>query len=99
MESMTNGVVRLSFQAEYRTLVETPVSVCDTHRPPLGQVTMLVDKFQVDSPDVEYGADHIASQYNYANTKVDRDANGKWIVKPIQSKYEFRTSTKLPKLG
>ncbi len=60
---------------------------------------MLVDKFQVDSPDVEYGADHIISQYNYANTKVDRDANGKWIVKPIQSKYEFRTSTKLPKLG
>ena len=60
---------------------------------------MLVDKFEVDSPDVEYGADHIKSQYNYANTKVERDANGKWIVKPVQSKYEFQTSTKLPKLG
>lgn len=60
---------------------------------------MLVERFQVDSPDVEYGADHIKSQYNYASTSVDRSTAGKWVVKPTQSKYEFQTSTKLPKLG
>nr|UAD82040.1 myo-inositol-1-phosphate synthase [Trebouxia lynnae] len=60
---------------------------------------MLVEKFQVDSPDVEYGVDQIRSQYNYASTSVDRDAAGKWVIKPTHSKYEFQTSTKLPKLG
>lgn len=63
------------------------------------QDVMLVEKFQVDSPDVAYGTDHIKSQYSYASTSVDRDAAGKWVIKPTQSKYEFQTSTKLPKLG
>ena len=60
---------------------------------------MLVENFRVDSPDVEYGPDHITSAYNYANTEVTRTQEGKWSVKPTQTKYTFKTNTKVPKLG
>lgn len=60
---------------------------------------MLVENFRVDSPDVQYGPDHITSAYNYANTEVTRTTDGKWSVKPTQTKYTFKTATKVPKLG
>jgi myo-inositol-1-phosphate synthase len=60
---------------------------------------MLVDSFKVDSPAVEYGESHIASTYDYQHTEVDRTEDGKWVVKPQTTRYEFRTDTKVPKLG
>lgn len=60
---------------------------------------MLVENFRVDSPDVQYSSDHITSEYKYANTEVTRTQEGKWSVKPTQTKYTFKTTTKVPKLG
>jgi len=31
--------------------------------------------------------------------QVERTPEGKWIVKPSTSTYEFQTNTKVPKLG
>jgi len=60
---------------------------------------MLVESFKVESPNVEYGEDFIASSYEYQHTDVDRTPAGDWVVKPRATKYEFRTDTKVPKLG
>jgi myo-inositol-1-phosphate synthase len=60
---------------------------------------MLVEKFKVESPNVHYEEDAIVSSYDYQSTSVERSSDGKWTVKPTTSRYEFRTETKVPKLG
>ncbi len=60
---------------------------------------MLVTDFQVESPNVRYEDDKITSTYQYAHTEVERTEEGKWVVKPATSTYEFLTDTKVPKLG
>ena len=60
---------------------------------------VLLDSFKVDSPNVEYGEDFIAASYDYQHTEVERAADGQWIVKPQTTKYEFKTETRVPKLG
>lgn len=60
---------------------------------------MLIDNFTVDSPNVAYTDDHITSTYSYTSTKLDRDADGKWVVQPTTSTYEFRVNRRVPKLG
>jgi hypothetical protein len=32
-------------------------------------------------------------------TQVERTPEGKWVVKPVTTTYEFKTDTKVPKLG
>ncbi len=59
---------------------------------------MLVDNFEVDSPNVKYDADFITAKYKYETTDVEQDGNT-WKVKPKQVGYEFKTSKKVPKLG
>ncbi|GIL73127.1 hypothetical protein Vretimale_4734 [Volvox reticuliferus] len=60
---------------------------------------MLVDSFEVQSPNVVYTDDCITSTYEYASTKLDRAPDGKWVVKPTKSTYQFRVDRRVPKLG
>ncbi|CAI7802751.1 unnamed protein product [Closterium sp. NIES-54] len=63
---------------------------------------MLIESFKVDSPDVVYGDEYITSKYKYQTTDLDctvRDGKFDWTVKPVSKQYEFRTQTKVPKLG
>lgn len=60
---------------------------------------MLVDSFEVQSPNVVYSDEHITSTYDYASTKLDRAPDGKWVVKPTSTSYQFRVDRRVPKLG
>lgn len=60
---------------------------------------MLIEKFKVDSRNVEYGPDAITSTYKYESTDLKQGNDGKWVVKPTTTQYEFRTSTRVPTLG
>eukprot|EP00798_Chlamydomonas_sp_ICE-L_P018365 gene18365-24836_t len=61
---------------------------------------MLVENFQVESPNVQYTDDAIKSQIDYSTTKLKRNADGKsWTVEPQTVKMEFNTDRKVPKLG
>jgi myo-inositol-1-phosphate synthase len=62
---------------------------------------MFVESFRVESPLVRYGDGEIESQYRYDTTEVvppAADAAG-WAVRPKSVTYNFKTSTKVPKLG
>ena len=59
---------------------------------------MLVEDFQVDSPNVSYEKDFITAKYKYETTEVELE-NGSWKVKPKQVNYEFKTDKRVPKLG
>ncbi|KAJ9508624.1 hypothetical protein QJQ45_027906 [Haematococcus lacustris] len=59
---------------------------------------MLITDFQVDSPSVTYSEEHITSRYDYQTTKLQQH-DGKWVVKPTTSTFEFKTDRKVPKLG
>lgn len=60
---------------------------------------MLVQDFAVDSPNVRVEGDRIISEYTYQHTDVERTEDGKWVVRPASTKYEFCTETRVPKLG
>lgn len=60
---------------------------------------VLIQNFQVQSPNVEYAEESITSTYDYQTTKVEREADGKWIIRPTNVKYQFKTDRKVPKLG
>lgn len=60
---------------------------------------MLLDKFEVSSPNVQYSEDFITSQYKYDTTKLERNEEGSWVVSPVSTQYEFRVNRKVPKLG
>ena len=60
---------------------------------------MLVDEFTVNSPNVVYTEDTITTTYDYKSTELRQDAQGKWIVEPTSTQYEFQVDRKVPKLG
>ncbi|WP_213070961.1 hypothetical protein, partial [Acinetobacter baumannii] len=63
---------------------------------------MFINKFRVQSPNVKYSEESIESVYDYQTTELvheNRDGNYEWVVKPKSVKYEFKTDTRLPKLG
>ena len=60
---------------------------------------MLVDTFEVVSPNVEYTEDAIKSSYRYDSTKIVRSDDGKFQVQPISSTVEFAVDRRVPKLG
>ena len=60
---------------------------------------MLVEDFEVASPNVSYTDEFIQSSYDYQSTSVNRSADGKWVVEPSTTKYEFRVNRKVPKFG
>ena len=53
---------------------------------------------QVDSDTISYNGDHILSKYVYENARVAK-VDGKLIVKPTKTQYEFKTNTVVPKVG
>lgn len=63
---------------------------------------MFIESFKVDSPNVKYGEGEIHSIYNYETTELvheNRNGSYAWIVKPKTVGYEFKTDTRVPKLG
>jgi hypothetical protein len=60
---------------------------------------MLVEQFKVESEKVTYAEDHIASTYDYQHTEVDRTPEGGWVLRPQTTSFEFKTDTRVPKLG
>lgn len=59
---------------------------------------MLIEDFRVESPNVKYEEDFITSEYLYDGTDCDI-VDGRMVLKPIRTKYQFRTERKVPKLG
>jgi hypothetical protein len=59
---------------------------------------MLIEKFEVHSPNVSYTKDHIHSTYEYRSTEVLHREGG-WCVKPLSQHYEFFTKRHVPRLG
>ncbi|RRT82891.1 hypothetical protein B296_00016950 [Ensete ventricosum] len=63
---------------------------------------MFVEKFKVESPNVRYGEEEIDAVYHYETTELvheSRDGVYHWIVKPKTVRYNFKTDTRVPKLG
>jgi myo-inositol-1-phosphate synthase len=60
---------------------------------------MLVDSFKVNSPEVQYKDDCIIANYTYRNTEASVDKNDQVTITPKETKYVFKTNTKVPKLG
>lgn len=60
---------------------------------------MLVEQFKVQSDRVRYEEDSITSKYTYQHTEVARSEDGQWTVTPQATEYEFKTDTRVPKLG
>jgi myo-inositol-1-phosphate synthase len=60
---------------------------------------MLIENFQVQSPNVVYTEEAITSTYEYQTTQLQRAEDGKFLIKPTAIKYQFKTDRKVPKLG
>jgi hypothetical protein len=63
---------------------------------------MFIESFRVESPNVRYGPSEIESEYRYDTTELvheAKDGASRWVVRPKSVKYNFRTSTAIPKLG
>ena len=63
---------------------------------------MFIDSFKVESPNVKYTDFEIESVYSYETTELvheNRNGTYQWIVKPKTTTYEFKTDTRVPKLG
>ncbi|KAG1676327.1 hypothetical protein FOA52_001122 [Chlamydomonas sp. UWO 241] len=56
-------------------------------------------EFEVRSPNVEYTPESITSSYEYTTTKLEREQDGKFIIKPTSIQYQFKTDRRVPKLG
>jgi myo-inositol-1-phosphate synthase len=54
---------------------------------------------KVVSPNVQYSAEEINSQYVYQNTIVEKGADGSVTVRPTEQKLRFRTKAKPAKTG
>ena len=59
---------------------------------------MLANSFDVDSKNVELKGSEMFSSYTYETSKVVANEKGITIV-PFTKKIDFKTETKVPKLG
>jgi myo-inositol-1-phosphate synthase len=50
------------------------------------------------SDNIAYTDDHILSKYVYENAHVSK-IHGKLVVTPTKTQYEFKTNTRVPKVG
>ncbi|KAJ1979043.1 Myo-inositol-1-phosphate synthase [Dimargaris verticillata] len=55
--------------------------------------------FYVNSPNVRYSDSAIEADYRYQNTKISHDATGRMVAEPVDTQYQFRTETTVPKVG
>lgn len=60
---------------------------------------VLLEQFKVDSPNVKYEDDVISASYDYQHTDICQTQDGQWVVKPLTTRYDFRTDRRVPKLG
>lgn len=66
----------------------------------VNQTAAPIDLFNVDSPNVKYTDNTIESNYTYRTTSVKSDpSNGKYTVKPKETKYDFRTQRDVGRVG
>ncbi|KAI4191444.1 MAG: hypothetical protein L6R41_000095 [Letrouitia leprolyta] len=63
------------------------------------KVTEHKDLFTVESPDVVYTDNEIKSKYSYHTTSVSDAQDGKYIVKPKETIYDFKVDRKVGKVG
>lgn len=59
---------------------------------------MLAENFIVDSPNVQYGEHEITSEYIYRNTEAHTQ-NNRVVIVPKETKYIFKTQTRVPRTG
>jgi len=59
---------------------------------------MLASSFQVNSPNVRYEDSTIVTDYVYRNTEATISSE-KVVITPKETKFTFKTETKVPKLG
>ena len=59
---------------------------------------MLADSFNVGTKNIEQKENEIISTYTYDTSKIVTGPNGISIV-PYSKKIQFKTNTKIPKLG
>jgi myo-inositol-1-phosphate synthase len=59
---------------------------------------MLTNNFKVQSPNVKYEDNHIISEYNYKTTEA-RINNNEVTIIPKDTKFVFKTNTKVPRMG
>ncbi|KAL8916290.1 MAG: hypothetical protein Q9208_008601 [Pyrenodesmia sp. 3 TL-2023] len=57
------------------------------------------DMFTVESPNVTYTDSEIKSKYSYYTTSVTDAGNGKYVVKPKETVYDFKVERKVGKVG
>ncbi|CAG8530498.1 34948_t:CDS:2, partial [Racocetra persica] len=55
--------------------------------------------FKVTTPNVKYADTHIISDYVYHNAIVSKSNEGTFEVLPTETKYQFKTELKVPKVG
>ena len=67
--------------------------------PNSSSLIMLVDEFQIQSDNVVRSEAEILSTYDYQTSSIERSPEGTWTVKPSKIEVQFRTQTKVPKLG
>ncbi|KAG2286542.1 hypothetical protein Bca4012_082937 [Brassica carinata] len=63
---------------------------------------MFIESFKVESLYVKYTENEIHSVYDYETTEVvheNRNGTYQWVVKSKIVKYDFKTDTRVPKLG
>uniref|UniRef100_A0A7N0V3X3 Inositol-3-phosphate synthase n=1 Tax=Kalanchoe fedtschenkoi TaxID=63787 RepID=A0A7N0V3X3_KALFE len=60
---------------------------------------MFIESFRVESPNLRYEENEINSLYSYETTELVHDAKNGWVVKPKTVNYQFKTDTRVPKLG
>jgi myo-inositol-1-phosphate synthase len=59
---------------------------------------VLVDSFKVNSPNVKYEPNQIVTDYTYRTTKAAVN-NDQVTITPSETKYVFKTDTRVPKMG
>jgi len=59
---------------------------------------MLTDRFLVNSPSVKYTETHVISDYIYRTTEASVQ-EGKVTITPKESKFQFKTDLRVPRLG
>ncbi|ORX65450.1 Myo-inositol-1-phosphate synthase [Basidiobolus meristosporus CBS 931.73] len=55
--------------------------------------------FRVNSPNIQYTDCHILADYMYRNTRVTKNELGEMLVEPIETRYQFKTDHRVPKVG
>lgn len=83
--------------SQFKAPTSAVVKVDDSKNGPKGDHNMF-SKFQVSSPNVQYTADEIISDYQYSRSHVET-VGDKLCIKPLTHRYIFKTKTKVARSG